>query len=250
MIQAKDRPGGRYRPLLVLTQWSSAAAGAVIAWRGLRRRDGLGALATFGGAALAATGAASALAGPELIRRSGQSLLRMMPQGSAEARSAVTINRPPAELYAFWRDLANLAQLMPDILEIRPQGEGRWRWAVRGPGGASLEWEAELVEERENELIAWRSVGDWDIASEGAVRFRSAPGGRGSEVHVTMSFGAPAGRPFDRLRGRAVAWLFGAEPGRQLRDGLRRLKTQMETGEAAVLAPRPAGGAEREDAIA
>lgn len=236
----EERPAGRLPSWRVLARWSSAAGGLAIAARGLRRGDGLGRAATLGGAALAAAGAASALAGSELLRRSGQNLLRAMPQGTIELARAVTINRPRAELYAFWRDPANLARLLPEVLEIRPEGEGRWHWAVRGPGGARVEWDAELVEEREDELIAWRSLGDEGIAHEGTVRFLPAPGDRGSEVHVRMTLSAPVGRA-----GRAVAWLLGEEPGTALRNGLRRFQQQMETGEIATAAPGPADGHDR-----
>ncbi|MGH7053645.1 MAG: SRPBCC family protein [Stellaceae bacterium] len=235
--KSEERPAGRSPSWLTLARWSSAAGGIAIAARGLRRGDGLGRAATLGGAALAAAGAASALAGSEFLRRSGQSLLRAMPQGRIELARAVTINRPRAELYAFWRDPANLARLLPEVLEIRPEGEGRWHWAVQGPGGARVEWEAELVEDREDELIAWRSLGDADIAHEGTVRFLPAPGDHGSEVHVRMTLRAPAGR--------AVARLLGEEPGTALRNGLRRFQQQMETGEIATAAPEPADGHDR-----
>jgi uncharacterized membrane protein len=108
----------------------------------------------------------------------------------------------------------------------------------------TVEWDAELGEERDNELLAWRSVGDPDIAHRGTVRFVPAPGDRGSEVHVALSLRAPAGRA-----GRAVAWPFGEESGKQLRDGLRRLKQKMETGEVPTNTPQPAGGHNRKDAI-
>jgi uncharacterized membrane protein len=192
------------------------------------------------GAALAAWGTASALAGPDFLRRSGQSLLRALPHGTAELKRAVTVNRPRAALYAFWHDFANLARLMPDVPEIRPDGERRWHWTVRGPGGVTAEGEVERVEERADEFIAWRSLGDGGTVQEGTVRFQPAPGGRGSEVHVTISSRAPAGRA-----GRTVASLFGAAPGRPLRDLLRRFKQLMETNEIPVPAPPPANGHER-----
>lgn len=245
--EAAARPQNRSQSLLALAHWSSAAGGVVIASQGLRRRDGLGALTALGGAALAAWGAAGALTRPQpraLLRRSGRTLVRALPHAASEIKSAVTINRPREVLYAFWRDFTNLAQLLPQVLEIRPAGERRWHWSVRGPGGATVEWDAELVEERANELLAWRSVGNSDIAHEGTVRFVPAPGERGSEVHVALSLLAPAGRA-----GRAVAWLFGEEPGKQVRDGLRRLKQKMETGEVPTITPQPAGGRNRKDAI-
>jgi uncharacterized membrane protein len=117
---AAARPQNRPQSLLALAHWSSAAGGVVIASQGLRRRDGLGALTALGGAALVAWGAAGALTRPQprdLLRRS---LLRVLSHTASEVKRAVTINRPREVLYAFWRDFANLAQLLPDVLEIRP----------------------------------------------------------------------------------------------------------------------------------
>lgn len=80
--------------------------------------------------------------------------------------------------------------------------------------------------------------------SEGTVRFLPAPGDRGTEIHVTISLRMPAGRA-----GRAVAWLSGEEPGKQLRDGLRRFKQKAETGEVPTITPQPAGGHARKGAM-
>ena len=53
-----------------------------------------------------------------------------------------------------------------------------------------------------------------------------APGGRGTEVHVTLRYDMPAG-----ALGKAVAKYFGDDPSQALDDDLRRFKQVMETGE-------------------
>ena len=93
----------------------------------------------------------------------------------------------------------------------------------------TVQWEAETLAERENELIAWRSLPGSRVHTSGTVRFQPAPGARGTEVHVEMDFRPPVG-----AIGRTVAWLSGRDPSSQLNEDLRRLKQLLETGEIAV----------------
>jgi uncharacterized membrane protein len=138
--------------------------------------------------------------------------------------ASVTVNRPAAELYRFWRDFANLPRFMRHLVLVRPDGE-RSHWVAKGPAGMTAAWEAEIVNERPNELIAWRSLEGSTVNNAGSVHFTPAPDGRGTVVRVELKYDPPAGR-----LGAAVAWLFGEEPGQQVRDDLRRFKQLMEAG--------------------
>jgi uncharacterized membrane protein len=84
------------------------------------------------------------------------------------------------------------------------------------------------VDDRPDELIAWRSLPGAAVENGGAVRFKSAPGGRGTEVIVHLHFSPPGGAV-----GASMARLFGEHPDQQLQDDLRRFKQVMETGEIA-----------------
>ena len=150
---------------------------------------------------------------------------------SPDARvvKAVTINKPVEQVYGFWRQLENLPRFMRYVDSVEQLSEGRSRWRAQGPGGVTVEWEAETVAQRENELIAWRSLTGSRIHTSGTVQFRPAPGARGTEVHVELDFRPPAG-----ALGRTVAWLSGRDPSHQLNEDLRRLKQLLETGEIAV----------------
>ncbi|NJN19465.1 MAG: hypothetical protein HC822_26080 [Oscillochloris sp.] len=86
-------------------------------------------------------------------------------------------------------------------------------------------------------MIAWRSEPDAQIVNAGSVRFRDAPGERGTEIRVVLEYMPPAG-----MLGRAAARLLGEEPGQQVMDDLRRLKMVIEAGEVATNAMRPAQG--------
>lgn len=143
-----------------------------------------------------------------------------------EVREAITINRSPDEVYRFWRDFTNLPRFMSHLVSVDILDDGRSRWVARGPGGSRVEWEAQLIEDLPGRRIGWQPVGQGDVAPAGSVSFAPAPGGRGTELLVTLSYLAPGGRI-----GRAVARLFGEEPEQQIEDDLRALKQVMETGE-------------------
>jgi len=137
---------------------------------------------------------------------------------------AVTIDRSPEELYRFWRNIENLPTFMKHLESVRVLNDGRSHWVVKAPAGKTVEWDAEIHNEIENELIAWRSLESADINNAGSVRFRSLPNGR-TEVKVVMSYEPPFGR-----FGLEIAKLLGEDPAQPLRDDLWRFKQMMETG--------------------
>ena len=139
---------------------------------------------------------------------------------------SVSINRPRHELFAFWRDFGNLSKFMENIENVRASGENRSIWTIKAPMGQEVEIETEIVQERENELIAWRSVTGSQIETEGRIRFRDGSPGRGTVVEAIVAYKPPAGE-----LGRLVAKLSGREPNIQGRRELKRFKALMETGE-------------------
>jgi uncharacterized membrane protein len=145
----------------------------------------------------------------------------------------VTIRKPRAELFAFWRDFTNLAGFMENLerVQVKDPATGRAVWTIKAPAGRTVDVETEIVREIENELIAWRSVEGSDIDTEGRVSFTDAPGERGTQVKLLVAYDPPAGE-----LGRAVAKLFLREPAIQARHDLKRLKMLMETGEIATSA--------------
>jgi uncharacterized membrane protein len=145
----------------------------------------------------------------------------------------VTILRTPAELYAEWRDLERLPEIMSHVESVTPLVGLRSRWVVRGPGDTRVAWEAEIVADEPDRLIAWRTVSHADVEHAGSVRFTSASGDRGTEVKVILTYAPPAGRV-----GAALATLLGRSPDQDVREDLRRFKQRMEATEIPV-APAP-----------
>lgn len=144
----------------------------------------------------------------------------------ARLRTAITINRPPDEVYRYWRDLENLPRFMFHLESVQATEDGRSHWVARAPAGRTVEWDAEIVEDVPNERIAWRSLEAPRGGNSGAVSFRPTPGGRGTEVAVDLEYATHW-----RGVGEVVAKLFGEHPEQQAKDDLRRFKQVLETGE-------------------
>jgi uncharacterized membrane protein len=148
----------------------------------------------------------------------------------------IVIDKPAEELYRFWRDLENLPKFMDHLKSVEVTDKERSRWAAKAPAGMTVEWDAEITVDRENEMIGWRSLEGADVDNAGYVRFETAPGGRGTLVRVHLQYNPPAGKI-----GGTVAKLFGEEPELQIQDDLHRFKQLMETGEIATTHGQPSG---------
>ena len=158
----------------------------------------------------------------------GQTMIE--PKGDSLVGRAVTINRPVAELYAYWRDFSNLASFMENVVSIETLDAKRSHWVVKAPAGRTVEWNAMVTEEAENSFIAWASEEGADVPNSGRIDFRDA-GARGTVVTATIMYDPPLG-----VVGKVIAKLFQREPAIQARRDLRRFKQLMETGEIATAA--------------
>jgi uncharacterized membrane protein len=146
--------------------------------------------------------------------------------GDVRVTKTIIVNRSPEEVYRFWRDLANLPTFMKHLESVQVTGDNRSHWKATGPGGKTVEWDAEIVEDQPNTRIAWRSLEGSDIDNSGSVQFERAPGGRGTLVRVELRYTPPGG-----VVSATLAKLFGEEPGQQVDDDLRAFKQVLETGE-------------------
>lgn len=174
--------------------------------------------------------------------------------GAVHAQAYIIIERSSEELYRYWRDFENLPRFMKHLESVRVTDDKRSHWVAKAPAGTTVEWDAEIVEDRPNELIAWRSLEGADVDNTGSVRFEPATAGRGTVVRVEIDYSPPGG-----VIGAGIAKLFGEEPEQQVREDLRRFKQVVETGEVVrsegtllntgIFGQRPgqppAGGAQR-----
>jgi uncharacterized membrane protein len=217
-------------------RWVSAVGGGALALFGLKR-GGLGGvlLAALGGG-LVYRGVTGHCSGYAAL---GVSTADDRPAGEGPAEphayfergihveESVTVNRTPWELYDYWKNFENLPRFMAHLKDVKKIDERRSHWVAKAPAGMSAEWDAEIINDEPNALIAWRSLGGATVDNAGSVRF--VPAAEGTEVKVVLDYIPPAGR-----LGAAVAKLFGEEPGVQVREDLRRFKEVMESHGSGV----------------
>ena len=148
---------------------------------------------------------------------------------------SITIATTPENLYDRWRRLTDLPRFIPHLESVEIIDDLRSHWTARGPANVRVSWDAEIINEVPPHVIAWRSLPGADVASAGSVRFVRRSRG-GTTVTVMLQYEPPAGRV-----GGWAAWLSGASPELQLRQGLRALKQLVEAGEVATTEGQPSG---------
>jgi uncharacterized membrane protein len=174
---------------------------------------------------VAAMGSVAGILGADVL-----AAIRNMRQAQAEGmdprrvRAAITVRASGQDVYNLWRDFENLPGFMAHLESVQVTG-GRSHWKAMGPAGRTVEWDAEITEDRPGELIAWRSLPGAGVPNSGTVTFATAPGNRGTEVRVELRYDPPGG-----VVGATVAKLMGEEPHIQAKDDLRRFKQMVETG--------------------
>ena len=161
-----------------------------------------------------------------------------LPGDSVSTRS-VTINRPREELFAYFRNFANLPTFMDNIERVEVIDAMRSHWVVKAPAGKTVEWDSTISAEEVPSYFSWTSEGD--VANSGRIEFHDA-GARGTVVTADIAYDPPAG-----AIGKLVAKLFQREPAIQARRDLRRFKQLMETGEISTNARTAAALAEEKD---
>jgi len=149
-------------------------------------------------------------------------------KGSSVSGRAVTINKPVAEVYAYFRDFSRLPTFMENVVSIDVRDDRTSHWVVKAPAGRTVEWDAIVTEDVPDRLIAWTSAEGADVPNSGRIEFADA-GGRGTVVTATILYDPPAG-----VIGKIVAKMFQREPAIQARRDLRRFKQLLETGEIAT----------------
>jgi len=148
-------------------------------------------------------------------------------------RYAVTIRRSREEVYAFWRDWENLPLFSRHLISVEDLGSNRTHWVAEGPNGP-VEWKAETIQDVPNEQIGWRALPDSDVQNHGVVQFVDAPGNRGTEVRVYISYDAPGG-----AFGKWLAKMTGNEPEQEVAETMRRFKALLECGELPIVEGQP-----------
>lgn len=208
-------------------RWASLIGGSAMVLMGLKQRSLRGALLAIAGGGLAYKAA---------TEKGGVQEAMGLLDRAIKVEKTVTINKPADELYRYWHAFKYLPTFMKHLKSVEVYDNKRSHWVANAPLGASVEWDAEILEDRENEFISWASVEGADVENSGFVRFKPATGNRGTEVKVVVEYAPPGG-----ALASAIAKLFGEEPEQQIGDDLRRFKMLMEAGEIATNEGQPRG---------
>jgi uncharacterized membrane protein len=218
-----------------LQSWAALGAGAALLVYGARHRSLAGLGLTIAGTPFLYRGLKGRW--PELANRaegrhdSDETRAYLAGDRGIHVRDAVQLEKPVAEVFRFWRRLENLPRFMEHLESVTEGVDGRSHWIARGPAGVRVEWDAEIINESENQVIGWRSLPGSDVVSAGSVNFDSIRGDR-TQVTVHLQYDAPAGRA-----GALAAALLGRSPSQMIREDLRRFKQLLEAGEIARALP-------------
>jgi uncharacterized membrane protein len=212
----------------------SVIGGGALALYGLRRSLG-NLMLMLGGGALIYRGLTGYCAAYQAV---GITTANQAPGHSSTLEATITVNKPAPEVYRFWRHLENYPRFMKHLELVVSIGEKRSHWVARGPLHMPLIWDAELLEERDNTLLSWRSLSGADVDHMGTVRFRELPNGRGTEVRLRLAYALPGG-----MTGVALAKFFQTLTVGQLKEDLRHFKQIIEAGETPTIANQPAAAA-------
>jgi uncharacterized membrane protein len=190
-------------------RWGALVGGGALAVIGLTRRSPAGFALAAAGGALAYLGA-----------KNGSDTSKY------HARASVVLNCSPEEAYNFWRRFEDLPVFMRHLDSVTKINDNQYRWRALGPLGVRVQWDAEIVSDEPNQLIAWRSLPGSELNIEGSVRFQTTVGNRGTLVEAETRYVPPAG-----ALGRAVSKAMGKDPKFLMQQDLRRFKALVETGE-------------------
>jgi len=217
------------QPMTDTEKWASIVGGSAMVLFGLQKRSLRGILTAIAGGGIAYHGATA----DKSITDKVSDAVGL--NKALKVEKTVTINRPVEELYNYWHNFENLPTFMKHVKSVTvSEGGKRSHWVANAPLGQEVEWDAEVIKDEPNRLIAWASLENADVDNSGFVRFTPAPGDRGTEVKVVMEYEIAGGRLT-----AALAKLFGEEPEQQVGDELRRFKQLMEAGEIATTEGQP-----------
>jgi uncharacterized membrane protein len=207
--------------------WLALGMGALLLFVGVSRRSAFGACLAVSSAPLLYRGITGRW--PDLLNEYVQpdsTRTALGGERGVHVRESIRLEVPIADVYRFWRRLDNLPRFMTHLNRVTETPGGTSHWVAAGPAGLTVEWEAEVIKEKENQLLAWRSLPGSDVVTAGSVTFAAARAGRSTQVSVHLQYAPPAGKA-----GALVASLFGREPSQTVREDLRHFKQLLEAGE-------------------
>lgn len=220
-------------------RWLSLIAGGLLALYGIKRRETPGGAAALAGAmflyrgttghcsmyqALGVNSAEGTTGSAAFADRGSDTRQQLGGARGIHVDESITLDKPIAEVYKFWRNFENLPKFMNHLQSVSMREGGVSHWVAKGPAGLDVSWDARIINDVANKVIGWQSLEGSTVSTAGSVNFDETA--HGTTVRVHLQYSPPGGR-----LGAAVARVFGEEPNQTIREDLRRFKRLMETGE-------------------
>lgn len=109
------------------------------------------------------------------------------------ATGSVVVDAPVEKVYEYWSNLENLPRFVTGVEDVRRTGPKETHWVVKGPLGATIEFDARTVRDEPGAAVAWAAEGG-GAAFSGEARFEEvAPG------ITRVEFSAGPGKPGSSL---------------------------------------------------
>lgn len=113
-------------------------------------------------------------------------------------RTSVIVNKPRAEVYAFWRRLENWPLFMRHLENVDELGGNISLWRMKIPGMDEIRWEASIVKDERDAELSWHSAEGSPIENTGKINFSDTPG-NATRIDILLSYRAPSGALGEKL---------------------------------------------------
>lgn len=100
----------------------------------------------------------------------------------------IHVNAPVEQVYNFWTNFESFPRFMENVDEVIRTGPKTMHWKAHVMG-VPVEWDAEIIELRPNERVAWQSVSG--TGNSGEITFTRVD--QGTDVYVILDYAPPAG---------------------------------------------------------
>ena len=136
----------------------------------------------------------------------------------ATIEKSIEVGVPVSVAYDQWTQFEEFPKFMSGIVDVRQLDDSHVRWTAE-VGGERKQWEAEIVEQEPDRVIAWRSVAG--LPNSGRVEFE--PTDRGTRVTVEMEYATKGVK-------ESAGAMLGMDEG-QVEDDLERFRDLVENRE-------------------
>jgi uncharacterized membrane protein len=135
----------------------------------------------------------------------------------AHVEKSIEVEKPVDQVYAQWTQFEDFPKFMGNVEEVRQLDDKHLEWKAK-VAGTERRWKAEIVEQKPNQVIAWRAItGD---KNQGKVEFQPIDGR--TMVKLALDYDPPAG-----IAGEVGDKLVQATP-RSVEEDLKRFKQFIE----------------------